>query len=162
GEARFVRDLRAYLQSPQSELAGKGVFLLRHLTRGRGIGFFEASAGEAFYPDFILWVIQDGQQWLTFIDPHGLRHARGSFNDPKVKLHKDLQALQPTLQEHCPQWQVHLASFILSTSPYEEIRRTFGTGQHTREEFEGHNILFPDDAGYVRKLLDKALKEAGA
>ena len=161
GEARFVRDLRAYLQENRAALEGKQVFLLRNLTRGRGIGFFEASTGEAFYPDFILWVIQDGHQWITFIDPHGLRMARGDFNDPKFRLHRDLRDLEPALQQRCPQWHVHLASFILSTSLYEETRWFFGTRRHSRGEFEDHNILFFDDGDYLRKLLGQVLKEAG-
>jgi len=48
GEANFVCDLRAWLQSQKAEFADKEVFLLRNLTRGRGIGFFEAAPTEAF------------------------------------------------------------------------------------------------------------------
>jgi hypothetical protein len=153
GEAKFVRDLRSYLQTQKAEFEGKEVFLLRNLTRGRGIGFFEAGEGEAFYPDFILWVIDDQQQRVTFIDPHGLRMARGGFNDPKVRLHESLKALEPRLQKPCAQWQVHLASFILSTSPYDEIRGAFGTGRHSHDEFERHNILFTEDSTYIERLL---------
>lgn len=160
GEAKFVRDLRTYLQSHKAEFEDKQVFLLRNLTRGRGIGFFEASEGEAFYPDFILWVIKGQQQQVTFIDPHGLRMARGGFNDPKVRLHKSLKALEPTLQQQCAQWQVHLASLILSTSSYEEARKTFGTGQHSREDFEDQNIFFCQDPDYIQKLLSRILEDA--
>ncbi len=161
GETKFVRDLRSYLQTQKAEFEGKDVFLLRNLTRGRGIGFFEAGEGEAFYPDFILWVIHDKQQRVIFIDPHGLRMARGGFNDPKVRLHNSLKALEPTLQPQCAQWQVHLASFIIAPGSYEETRKTFGTGQHSREEFEEHNILFSDEPEYIRKLLETVL-EGGA
>jgi hypothetical protein len=157
GEAQFVRDLRAYLQSHKAEFEDREVFLLRNLTRGKGIGFFEAQSGEAFYPDFILWVIQDRQQWITFIDPHGLRMARGGFNDPKMKLHEDLRALEPALQAQCAGWQVHLTSFILSTSSFSEIGTTFGMGQHSKEEFEDHNILFTEDAAYSHQLFQKVV-----
>ena len=155
GEAQFVADLREYLERNTERFDGKEVFLLRNLTRGRGIGFFEASEGEAFYPDFILWVIEDGRQRIVFIDPHGLRMARGGFNDPKMCLHERLKALEPTLQEQCPQWRVHLASLILSTSPYDEIRRAFGTGQHTKGEFAEHNVLFTEDSGYIEKCMGR-------
>ena len=159
GEARFVRDLRSYLQTNKAKFEGKEVFLLRNLSRGRGIGLFDPAEGEAFYPDFILWVIHDQQQWITFIDPHGLRMARGGFNDPKVRLHESLKELEPTLQGQCPQWQVHLASFIIAPGSYEETRKTFGTGQHSQEDFENHNILFADDAEHIRKLFEKAFRE---
>jgi len=162
GEARFVADLRDYLHENGERFEGREVFLLRNLTRGRGIGFFEVSAGESFYPDFILWVIEacpehsrrNGQQWIVFIDPHGLRMARGGFNDPKIRLHKRLKALEPTLQEQCPQWRVHLTSFILSTSPYDEIRKAFGTGQHTKEEFEQEHVVFQTDSDYIEECLN--------
>lgn len=162
GEAKFVRDLRSYLQTQKAEFEGKEVFLLRNLTRGRGIGFFEAGEGEAFYPDFILWVIHDQQQRVTFIDPHGLRMARGGFNDPKVRLQQCLKALEPTLRQQYAQWQVHLASFIVAPGSYEETKKTFGTGQHSREEFERHNILFAEDSQHIGKLLQKVLEDGSA
>ncbi|MGQ9733391.1 MAG: DEAD/DEAH box helicase family protein, partial [Candidatus Zipacnadales bacterium] len=158
GEAKFVRDLRGYLQTQKAEFEGKEVFLLRNLTRGRGIGLFEAGEGEGFYPDFILWLIHDKHQRVTFIDPHGLRMARGGFNDPKVRLHQTLKVLEPMLQQQCTRWQVHLASFIVAPGSYEETRKTFGTGQHSQEEFEENNILFADDPQHIGKLFSKVLE----
>ncbi|WP_205387570.1 hypothetical protein, partial [Thermus caldifontis] len=167
GEAKFVTDLRSFLQAHGSEFEDKEVFLLRNLARGKGLGFFDPGEGEAFYPDFILWVLQDRQQWIAFIDPHGLRMARGGFHDPKVRLREYLKALEPRLQQElkdrqqggCGPGEVHLTSFILSTSPFEEIRKTFGTGQHSKEEFKEHNILFMEDDQYIAKLFQKLLDE---
>ena len=154
GEKKFVADLREYLQKNSMQFEGKEIFLLRNLTRGKGIGFFEASAGERFYPDFILWVIEDGQQWIAFIDPHGLRYARWKWKeDPKVRLHRDLKALEPELQRHCPNWKVHLTSFIISTTPFDDIRKLSGS---TKEEFEQEHVLFQDKSGdYIEKCLNK-------
>jgi hypothetical protein len=160
GEAKFVRDLRRYLQTHKAEFEGKQVFLLRNLTRGRGIGFFESGEGEAFYPDFILWLIHGKQQRVTFIDPHGLRMARGGFGDPKIKLCEILKVLEPKL--HCAQWQVHLGSFIVAPGSYEETRKTFGTRQHSQEEFEEHNIFFAEDPQYIGKLFREVLENGNA
>jgi hypothetical protein len=102
GEAKFVRDLRDYLQKNNERFRGKEIFLLRNLTRGKGIGFFDTKAGEAFYPDFILWVIEDNEQRIAFIDPHGLRMARGGFNDPKIRLYKELENLYSRRQRGLP------------------------------------------------------------
>ena len=160
GERKFVDDLRKYVQQNGELLRDEELFLLRNLTRGKGIGFFEAGTGEAFYPDFILWVIENAKQWITFIDPHGLRYAEGGFNDSKIRLHADLKALEPTVQQQCTQWQVYLTSFILSTSRYDEIKMVFPR-PHSQEEFEKHNILFIyDDPDYIRKLLRTVLEEA--
>ena len=149
GEAKFVRDLRAYLQSRKAQFEGREVFLLRNLARGKGIGFFEA--GEGFYPDFILWVIQGKEQWVLFVDPHGLRYTRGGFNDPKIRLHKDLQALAPTLQHQAGR-HLHLTSFIISVKSYEEVCPTFGLAQNTKAEFEREHVLFQTDDDYMQKL----------
>ena len=56
-EERFVSDLRAYWEAEKDKsLAGKEIFLLRNLSRGKGVGFFEESN---FYPDFILWIVDE-------------------------------------------------------------------------------------------------------
>jgi hypothetical protein len=151
GEARFVRDLRDYLQKNKECFRGKEIFLLRNLTRGKGIGFFDTKAGEAFYPDFILWVIEDNEQRIAFIDPHGLRMARGGFNDPKIRLYKELEQLSQPVDSGT---RVYLTSFIISTTPFEKLSRVFGTGQHQKEEFIDNHVLFQEDGGiYIEKLL---------
>jgi hypothetical protein len=158
GEARFVRDLRDYLQKNNECFRGKEIFLLRNLTRGKGIGFFDTKAGEAFYPDFILWVIEDNEQRIAFIDPHGLRMARGGFNDPKIRLYKELEQLSQRLSPVDRGTRVYLTSFIISTTPFEELSRVFGTGQHQKEEFYDNHVLFQEDGGaYIKELL-KAVK----
>jgi hypothetical protein len=153
GEEKFVRDLRDYLQKNDGLFQGKEIFLLRNLTRGKGIGFFDAKSGEAFYPDFILWVIEGNEQRIAFIDPHGLRMARGGFNDPKICLHKELEQLSQRLRPTDGKWCVYLTSFILSTSPYEEVRRAFGTGEHEKNEFHAEHVLFQEDTDYIGQLL---------
>ena len=139
----------------KSEFGDKEVFLLRNLTRGRGIGFFEAGGGEAFYPDFILWIIKDKQQSIVFIDPHGLRYAQGGFNDPKIQLCNDLKALESALQPYCHDWQVSLTSFVVCTSDIDQATKWFGK---TIDEFEKNHVLFNDDAGYVEKLLNSIIE----
>ena len=86
--------------------------------------------------------------------------ARGGFNDPKVKLHESLKALAPTLRR--AQWQVYLDSFIVAPGSYEETRKTFGTGQHSQEEFEEHNIFFTEDPEHIGKLFRKVLENGNA
>jgi hypothetical protein len=154
GEAQFVRDLRDYLQKNNGLFQGKEIFLLRNLTRGKGIGFFDTKAGEAFYPDFILWVIEDNEQRIAFIDPHGLRMARGGFLDPKIRLYEELEQLSGRLSPVDGRTRVYLTSFIISTTPFEELSRVFGTGQHQKEEFYDNHVLFQEDGGtYIEKLL---------
>jgi hypothetical protein len=181
GEAQFVRDLREYLQKNNGLFRNKEIFLLRNLTRGKGIGLFDIKAGEAFYPDFILWVIEDkdnkqrnkdkdkdkdneqrnkdNEQRIAFIDPHGLRMARGGFNDPKIRLHKELEELGKKLSPTSSGTRVYLTSFIISTTPYEEIKHVFGTGNHAEEEFYQNHVLFQKkDLSYIKQLFDTMLE----
>ena len=48
GETRFVEDLRRYIEDNLAYFADQELYLLRNMTRGRGIGFFEAGN---FYPE---------------------------------------------------------------------------------------------------------------
>jgi len=154
GEARFVRDLRDYILRGKVQLEEKEVFLLRNQTRGKGIGFFEASEGEAFYPDFIFWIIQGEQQWITFIDPHGMRNTRG-LSDPKIRLYEQLREWEPKLQAQCRDWKVHLTSFIIAPSSYEELACTSWVRDYKKETFEQHHVVFQDQGLlYVERLVN--------
>ena len=62
----------------------KELYLLRNLSRGKVIGFFEAGN---FYPDFIMWVVGKGGQSIVFLDPKGLEHLKG-LDDEKIRLHE--------------------------------------------------------------------------
>lgn len=160
GELQFVKDLRWYLQNHQSQLEGKQLFLLRNLSRGKGIGFFEASSDSSFFPDFIMWIIDGRQQWITFIDPHGLIHAAG-LSDPKLRLFTLLKELEPKLQASTTYWALHVTSFIISPSPYDTIAKTSWVGEHSEEEFENSQVLFQDTNGaYIEKCISKILKNA--
>ncbi len=75
-----MKHLKAYLISIADRLKGKEIFILRNLSQ-RGIGFFVESA--SFYPDFILWVIEEKEQNIYFLDPKGIRML-GNFQDNKI------------------------------------------------------------------------------
>jgi hypothetical protein len=72
-EYQFVTDLKTWCDDHKSALEKDGMelFLLRNMSRGKGVGFFEAGN---FHPDFILWMLAGGKQYVTFIEPHGLLH----------------------------------------------------------------------------------------
>src|SRR5208337_2785769 len=74
GERDFVLDLQKFCEMRKDFFKGRELYLLRNMSRGRGIGFFEAGN---FYPDFILWLLAGGKQYINFIDPKGLRNLKG-------------------------------------------------------------------------------------
>lgn len=155
-ERQFVDDLRAYLVAAPPLVKGFEVFLLRNLTRGHGVGVSLSGTTDVFYPDFLLWLLKDDAVWLTFVDPHGLIYAEGSFRDLRITLNEDLRALEPEVQRKSGR-AISLASVILSTTRYANLKPSFGTGTHTRTEFEEHNVLFFEDADYIEKTLRCAL-----
>jgi hypothetical protein len=69
GERDFVADLRDYYRRHLQNQQDVQIYLLRNQSRGKGLGFFEASN---FYPDFVLWILRDGKQYINFIDPKGI------------------------------------------------------------------------------------------
>jgi hypothetical protein len=59
---------------------GLYIFLLRDLSRGKGVGFFEAGN---FHPDFILWILSEDKLRAQFKE---LYRARGKRYIPN-KVH---------------------------------------------------------------------------
>ncbi|MCX7689070.1 MAG: DEAD/DEAH box helicase family protein, partial [Fimbriimonadales bacterium] len=126
-ERRFVQDLRDYWQQAQnSAMAGKELFLLRNLSRGRGVGFFE---GRGFYPDFILWVLEGQRQRIVFVEPHGMLHAKAYIHDEKARLWERLPNIAQQLAQRYPlDCIVELDAYIISATPYELLRERYDDG----------------------------------
>ena len=157
-ETRFVEDLRAYWADHQKRNPAdtKQVFLLRNLSRGMGVGFFEECG---FYPDFILWIKDGDEQRIVFIEPHGMMHAPPYANDLKAQLHERLPTLTEAMEPPPGVSSVTLDSFIVSTTPYKELRVKYDDGSWTHEQFAKKHILFQEDRGttghdYIAAIFD--------
>lgn len=150
GECDFVLDLQHYCSQNKSFFEGKELYLLRNMSRGRGIGFFEAGN---FYPDFIMWLLADGRQCISFIDPKGLRNLRGS-DDPKIAFHRTIKSVEEDLRAQDP--GVTLNSFIVSSTCLREVG--WWEGGMTKEQFEECHVFFQqeDRATYIGKMLGMA------
>lgn len=142
-EFQFVSDLKEWCDRNQNNLEndGKEIFLLRNLSRGKGVGFFEAGN---FYPDFILWVLMGGKQYVSFIEPHGLLHERPGSD--KVKFHIRIKAIEQRLNDP----DVILNSFILSWTKYPQLK-----WDKTKDELEKAHVLFMTDDrdSYLDKMF---------
>jgi len=141
-ERRFVEDMRTYCRYEKDKsLADKEVFLLRNLTRGKGIGFFDK---RGFYPDFILWVKNASEQRIVFIEPHGMLHADAYVHDDKARLHESLPELAMAMGARTGLKNVALDSFIVSSTPFEDLRLRYDDGTWDRKRFAEAHILFPE------------------
>ena len=153
-EARFVRDLKAYWDAEKDRsLAGKGFFLLRNLSRGKGIGFFEE---RGFYPDFILWVLDGESQRIIFVEPHGMLHAKAYIHDEKARLWERLPALAAEIEKRSKRSGVSLDAFIISATPFDELRLRYADGTWNKSKFAEKHILFmerSDEYDYIKLLL---------
>ena len=144
GERDFVLDLKAHYEANPANFIDKELYLLRNLSRGKGIGFFEAGN---FYPDFILWLLVGDRQFVTFIDPKGILRLERA-DDPKIVFHRTIKEIEAALGDPA----VTLNSFIVSNTRYAEI----ATWGHSKEELRGHHVLFQRDdrSTYIGTMLD--------
>ena len=151
GERKFVEDLMAFCKSGSPVLKGKELYLLRNLSRGKGIGFFEDSG---FYPDFILWVAVGDKQRLVFVEPHGMLNEDHPDTNAKIALHKKLQSQVADARKKSKNKNLALDSFIISQTPFDELRKRHGAGWERAKYADAH-VLFGDepDYGHVQVIL---------
>ena len=156
GEKCLVKDLKEYwLKEKDGRLSGQEVFLLRNLTRGAGVGFF--FEGRRFYPDFILWIKEGKQQRIVFLEPHGMLHAEAYKHDEKARLHEQLPKLNREISRRSKLRDVTLDSFIVSATPYEDLRQSYDDGTWDRMKFAQRHILFPEcsrEYNYIQKIFE--------
>jgi Type III restriction enzyme, res subunit len=147
GERNLVEDVKAFHDYSGSFFADKELYLLRNLSRGRGVGFFEAGN---FYPDFIFWLIVGGRQYIAFVDPKGIRNL--GFCDPKIQFFQTIKDIERRLGDT----SVTLNSFIISNTPSHTMRLLWAVDKAT---MRSHNILFQeeDKATYVEDMIEQVL-----
>ena len=161
GEKDFLQHLRAFVKE-SDVLDGKHIFLLRNLSV-KGVGFFMESA--AFYPDFILWVVDGKKQHIYFLDPKGIQLGETHFNNPKVLWCKhDAPALEQKIRQdlslHKKDLSVSISAFILSVTAIEKAKKVWSEGKVKREEFEHNHILFvEEDKAYLHKLFKNLIAD---
>ncbi len=145
GEMQFVVDLRTFYNDNPDFFANHEMYLLRNMSRGRGIGFFEAGN---FYPDFIIWLIVDGRQYVTFVDPKGIRNLEGP-DDPKIRFHKTIKEIEDRMGDP----NVILNSFIISNTPFLQVR--WWESGIEKADLEAANVLFQKEnrETYIAQLL---------
>ena len=153
-EVAFVRHLEAFYNSAagQAVIGQRSLYLLRNAsTEEKGLGF--ALAGN-FYPDFLLWLVDDatGKQWLTFVDPKGLRHL--DLEHPKLRLYEEVKTLETTLAKQGEPPFI-LNAFILSATKFGDLFDVWGPVE--KAALEDRNVLFMEDGceSYLGKMFAK-------
>lgn len=156
-EWQFVKDLEAFYGTPagRDAIGQRSLYLLRNADReDKGLGF--ALAGN-FYPDFLLWLVDDatGEQWLTFVDPKGIRHM--DLKHPKLGLYKEVKTLEADLQKQAKpgEGKLTLNAFILSPTKFADLLNVGDPAK--KAELEDRHVLFMEDGpqGYLTKMFGR-------
>jgi hypothetical protein len=145
GERTLIEDVKEFHDAATDFFADKELYLLRNLSKGRGVGFFEAGN---FHPDFILWLIVEGRQYIAFVDPKGIRNI--GFNDPKIQFFQTIKDIERRLGEP----SVTLSSFIISNTPSHVMRLLWAVD---KSAMDSRNILFQeeDKTIYIREMMQR-------
>jgi hypothetical protein len=143
GERLFVEDLKRFHDTSAEFFKTRELYLLRNLSKGRGVGFFEAGN---FHPDFILWLIEGGIQRVIFIDPKGIRNL--GKDDPKIQFYATIKDIESRLGDA----SVSLSSFIVSNTPSHTMQLLWGL---SKEEMRNRHVLFQDEDAdsYIEAML---------
>jgi hypothetical protein len=144
GERLFVEDLKAFHDGRRAFFQDKDLYLLRNLSKGRGVGFFEAGN---FHPDFIVWLLVGGQQHVIFVDPKGIRNLGPT--DPKIQFHETIKEIEQRLGDPA----IRLQSFIVSNTPSHTMRMLW---HMEKADMQKRHILFQeeDKDTYVQSMLE--------
>ena len=144
GERMFVEDLERFHDGHADFFKTRELYLLRNLSRGRGVGFFEAGS---FHPDFILWLLEADRQDVIFVDPKGIRNLGPS--DPKIQFYRTIKEIEQRLGDPA----VRLQSFIISNTPSTTMQMLWGI---EKSEMQMRNILFQeeDTDSYLKTMLN--------
>ena len=108
------------------------------------MGFFEAGN---FHPDFILWLLEGGQQQVIFVDPKGIRNLGPS--DPKIQFYETIKEIEQRLGDPA----VRLQSFIVSNTPSSTMCMLWNM---EKSEMQKRHVLFQeeDKDSYVETMLN--------
>ncbi|QKZ12664.1 DEAD/DEAH box helicase family protein [Spirosoma sp. KUDC1026] len=166
GELRFIDHLRLFIGNKDTNgYSDYDFYLLRNLSRGKGFGFyFEASGG--FFPDFMLWIKEKTgtKQYLTFIDPHGLRNEEHAWSSDKIQLYQKLTELQTEIGNA----DLRLNSFILDPNGDLQaagLDRWQRPGNESLQEYAAQNHVYEipisgnvsSKGGYIDKIVKAIL-----
>jgi hypothetical protein len=138
------------------------IVLLRNEAR-EGVGFM--LDWREFYPDFILWIREKkgNRMDIVFVEPKGLKMVGEVLNNEKIIFLS--KGLRETFKKQYENWQVEVKGFILSTTPYEELRRgqvvkdseSKEEYEEKKREYEEKNILFLEDRDWAEKFFKRVL-----
>ncbi len=154
GEEKLVRSIKTYVDEHADLFNGKKVYLLRNIPKA-GVGFYKNSW---FYPDFIMWVVDEIEQRIVFIEPHGMVFSQGP-EDEKVQLAEGIKEIEQKVRTKYQSKGIHcgisLDSFIISVSEPGAVAEPYL--YKTKEQRKKYHILSLYQSDFVRELFEFVL-----
>ena len=114
GEREFVELISSVDDQESSDY--EELFLLRNQARGHGVSFFAGSGN--YFPDFIIWLLENQRQHILFVDPKGLGRVT-RYEYEKINVHGEIKEYERRLQETHP--NVFLHAYIWTATPRDEL-----------------------------------------
>ena len=127
-------------------------FLIRNLTRGRGVSFFDDFG---YYPDFIVWLKDRSLQHVLFLDPKGLSRF-GRKERHKVQLHREIMQVEDRIRRDEP--DLRLRAYVLSVTPAAHI----DDGRRSVSEWKKDGVYFLSDPDCLQQVIEHALEPTPA
>jgi len=94
-----------------------------------------------------------GKQWLTFVDPKGLRNL--DLSHPKLGLYKEVKTLETTLaaQAKAGEAPLVLNAFVLLPTKFADLLNVGDPAK--KADLESRHVLFMEDgaSAYLEKLF---------
>ncbi len=100
------------------------------------MGFFEAGN---FYPDYILWIDTEDVQYISFVDPKGLKYF--SHDHSKIEFHKTIKGLEERLASTARDKKIILNSFIMSGTKSADLYQWWNMNKQEREAKNIYTVL---------------------
>ena len=147
-EKKVVKGLAGLAESGDPCLKGRELFLIRNLTRGRGVSFFD---DYHYYPDFIVWLKDGERQHVVFLDPKGLSRF-GDRERRKVQLHHQIAEVEEQVRSADP--NLRLRAYVISVTAPTLI----GDMGRSEEEWKRDGVYFLDEPDCLRQMIGHALE----
>lgn len=147
-EKKVVEKLRELVEPRDSCLQDKELYLIRNLSRGRGVSFFDDFC---YYPDFIVWLKDDNCQHVVFLDPKGLGRY-GSKEQKKVQLHHDINEIEQQVRKTDP--ALRMSAYVLSVTPANQIDGSVRSVSEWRED----GVYFLNEPDCLKQVIAHVLQ----
>jgi len=142
-----VEELADLARNGDPCLRSNELYLIRNLTRGRGVSFFDDFG---YYPDLIVWLKSANRQHVIFLDPKGLSRF-GTREQRKVELHHNIKDIEERIRETEP--DLHLHAYVLSVTPPQQI----DGGNRSPNDWKNNGVYFLNESDCLKQVIECVL-----